>query len=90
MIAGTRQKTVGGTNYKSDRLYPFAKAFTEAAQNIFTTENYDIFTEPTRALRNSAVLEAMKSFFTEDAEDLSADSNWPGYALEQIQEQGRS
>ena len=39
MIAGTRQKTIGGSAYKTDRLYPYAKAFTEAAHNILTTES---------------------------------------------------
>ena len=72
MIAGTRQKTVGGTSYRKDRMYPFAKAFTEAAQNVLTESTYDIFAEPTRALRNQSVLESMKSFFCEDTIDESA------------------
>lgn len=76
MIAGTRQKTVGGTSYRKDALYPFAKAFTEAAQNILSESTYDIFAEPARALRNASVVESMKSFFTENAYDstnMSAD-----------------
>ena len=39
MIAGTRQKTMGGSAYRNDPLYAFGKAFTEAAQNILTTES---------------------------------------------------
>ena len=66
MIAGTRQKTIGGSAYKTDRLYPYAKAFTEAAQNILTTESYDYFAEPQRAMRSSAVRESMKDFFCND------------------------
>lgn len=69
MIVGTRQKTVGGTSYRKDRLYSFAKAFTEAAQDILTESSYDIFAEPQRALRNPAVLESMKSFFVNESED---------------------
>ena len=69
MIAGTRQKTVGGTSYRKDALYPFAKAFTEAAQNIFTESQYDIFAEPQRALRNASVNESMKAFFCENSYD---------------------
>ena len=66
MIAGTRQKTMGGTAYRHDPLYAFGKAFTEAAQNILTTESYDIFAEPTRAIRSSAVREALEDFFCND------------------------
>lgn len=66
MIAGTRQKTIGGTAYRNDPLYAFGKAFTEAAQNILTTESYDIFAEPTRAVRSRAVKESLKEFFCND------------------------
>ena len=83
MIAGTRQKTVGGTSYRKDRLYSFAKAFTEAAQDILTESTYDIFAEPQRALRNPAVLESMKSFFTEEADDTT---NMSAEEIEEAQE----
>lgn len=63
MIAGTRQKTVGGKSYRNDPLYAYAKAFTEAASNILTQESYDLFTEPTRALRSNAVKQSLKEFF---------------------------
>lgn len=66
MIAGERKKTVGGTAYRNDPLYPFAKAFTEAAQNILTTESYDIFAEPNRAIRSPHVQEALREFFCND------------------------
>ena len=66
MIAGTRQKTIGGTAYRNDRLYAFGKAFTEAAQNILTVENYDLFGEPARAIRSTGVREALKDFFCEN------------------------
>lgn len=66
MIAGTRQKTMGGTAYHNDPLYAFGKAFTEAAQNILTVENYDIFSEPSRAIRSKAVQESLKDFFCEN------------------------
>ena len=63
MIAGTRQKTIGGTAYRNDPLYAFGKAFVEAANNILTTENYDVFGEPARAMRVGAVKESLKDFF---------------------------
>ena len=84
MIAGTRQKTVGGTSYRKDALYPFAKAFTEAAQNILSESTYDIFAEPTRALRNASVVESMKSFFTENAYD---SSNMSAEDIEDVNEE---
>ena len=65
MIAGTRQKNVTNS-YRNDPLYAYAKAFTEAAQSILTTENYDIFAEPTRAIRSNAVRESLKEFFCEN------------------------
>ena len=66
MIAGTRQTTVGGSAYKNDPLYAFGKAFVEAASNVLTTENADIFGEPSRALRQRGVKEALKEFFVQD------------------------
>lgn len=66
MIAGTRQKTIGNASYRNDPLYAFGKAFTEVAQNILTTESYDIFGEPARATRNIGVREALKEFFCEN------------------------
>ncbi|MBR6397220.1 MAG: hypothetical protein IKS09_09695, partial [Lachnospiraceae bacterium] len=66
MIAGTRQTTNSSKSYRTDKLYPFAKAFTEAATSILTNESYDIFAEPQRAMRHSAVNAAMKDFFCEN------------------------
>lgn len=63
MIAGTRQKTVGNSSYRNDPLYAYGKAFTEAATNILSHESYDIFSEPTRALRSGKVTTALKEFF---------------------------
>jgi hypothetical protein len=83
MIAGTRQKTVGGTSYRKDALYPFAKAFTEAATSILDESSFDIFAEPQRALRNASVAESMKSFFCENAFD---DSQMGVEDIEDLQE----
>ena len=66
MIAGIRQNTVGGTAYRKDRLYPFAKAFVEAANDILTVENYDLFSEPVRTIRANGAREALKEFFCEN------------------------
>ena len=66
MIAGIRQNTVGGTAYRKDRLYPFAKAFVEAANDILTVENYDPFSEPVRTIRANGAREALKEFFCEN------------------------
>ena len=66
MIAGTRQKTIGGTAYRNDPLYAYAKAFTEAANNILTVENYDLFAEPMRTIRSNGTKEALKEFFCEN------------------------
>ena len=52
MIAGTRQSNVGGTAYRRDPLYAYAKAFTEAASSIMQESAYDIFAEP-KALRSN-------------------------------------
>ena len=62
MIAGTRQKTIGGTAYRNDPLYAFGKAFTEAANDILTVENFDLFAEPSRAIRSTGAKEALKEF----------------------------
>jgi hypothetical protein len=69
MIAGQRQNTIGGSSYKSDRLYAFGKAFVEAANNILTTENYDLFAEPLRTVRSTGAREALKEFFTSNVVD---------------------
>ena len=72
MVAGTRQKTVGSNSYANDPLAAFGKAFVEAAQNILQTENYEIFTEPARALRSNAVKESLREFFVNDYIDPNA------------------
>lgn len=83
MIAGTRQKTVGSTAYRKDPLYAYAKAFTEAAQNILTESSFDIFAEPQRTLRSANALESLKSFFCEDTVDSeSPEATDPGEAEE--------
>lgn len=69
MIAGTRQNTIGGKAYKKDPLYAFGKAFVEAANNILTTENYDLFAEPLRTVRSTGSREALKEFFCSNVVD---------------------
>jgi hypothetical protein len=71
MIAGERQKTIGGTAYRNDPLYAFAKSFVEAANNILTVESYDVFAEPARAIRSTGAKEALKEFFTDNFIDES-------------------
>lgn len=85
MIAGTRQKTIGGTAYRNDPLYAFAKAYTEAAQNILTTETYDIFAEPARAIRNVGVKEALKEFFCNDFVNEADETKTPEKIEEEIE-----
>lgn len=66
MIAGRRQSMVGNHNYHADPLYGYAKAFTEAAEEILNESNLDLFTEPQKAMRNRSTKEALKSFFCEN------------------------
>lgn len=82
MIAGTRKKTIGGTAYRNDPLYAYSKAFTEAANNILTVENYDFFSEPLRAIRSTGGKEALKDFFCENF----VDDNNTTLSAEQIEE----
>lgn len=75
MIVGTRQKsnTIGNNAaYRHDPLYAYAKSFVETCQNILTNESYDLFAEPTRAIRSNAAKEALKEHFCENFVD---DSN---------------
>jgi hypothetical protein len=69
MVVGYQEPTVGQTSYSRDPMYQFAKAFTEAAQNILSTETYDIYAEPARATRSASVKEALREFFTKDVYD---------------------
>ena len=82
MIAGTRQKTIGGTAYRNDPLYAFGKAFTEAANDILTVENFDLFAEPTRAIRSTGAKESLKEFFCSNFVD---DTN-PTLSAEEIED----
>ena len=84
MIAGDRRsKTVGSNAYRNDKLYPFAKAFTEAAQDIFTTESLDIFAEPAKSMRSPYVQESLRRSFCEDFIDEADNSKTP----EQIEDE---
>ena len=82
MIAGTRQKTIGGSAYKNDPLYAYGKAFAEAANSILTVENYDFFAEPTRTIRSTGAKEALKDFFCENF----IDDNNGTYTPDQLEE----
>lgn len=83
MIAGTRkQATVGAKAYRNDPLYAFGKAFTEAANDILTVENYDLFAEPLRAVRSTNAREALKEFFCSNFVD---DEN-PTLTAEQLED----
>ena len=86
MLAGTREKTVGGTAYRNDPLYAFAKSFVESANNILTVENFDLFTEPSRTMRNSGAKEALKEFFCENFVD-PADTYHSAEELEAAREE---
>jgi hypothetical protein len=67
-IAGVRQSTaMGSASYRTDKLYPYAKAFTECAHNILLNESQDIFSDPKRAIMvNSQVKESLREFFCND------------------------
>lgn len=82
MIAGTRQKSMGGNAYRNDPLYAFGKAFTEAANNILTVESYDLFAEPKRAIRSAGAKQALKEFFCNDF----IDTNNETLTAEQIED----
>ena len=84
MIAGIVEASNKNSrqSYRTDRLYPFAKAFVEAANNIFTNESYDIFSEPQKALRHSSVKEALREFFTENMYDVNNET----YTAEDIED----
>ena len=86
MLAGTREKTVGGTAYRNDPLYAFAKSFVESANNILTVENFDLFSEPSRTMRNSGAKEALKEFFCENFVD-PADTYHSAEELEATREE---
>lgn len=82
MIAGANQSTIGGTAYRTNPLYAFGKAFVEAASDILTVENYDVFAEPLRAVRNNGARESLKEFFRANA----VDENNPCLSPEEIEE----
>ena len=86
MIAGTRQKTVGNSSYRNDPLYAYGKAFTEAATNILTQESYDIFSEPTRALRKNNVKQALKEFFCNQFLDENNTEKTPEQIEDELEE----
>lgn len=83
MVAGTRQKTVGGNAYHRDPLYPYAKAFVESAQNILDEATYDLFSEPGRALRSNQVKESLREFFTNDILDPKASEHMLAEEIEE-------
>ena len=89
MLAGKREKTIGNSAYRNDPLYAFAKSFTEAANNILTVENYDLFAEPTRAVRCAGAKEALKDFFCENFVD-PADTYHSAEDLEAMREEAEA
>lgn len=93
MVAGTRQKTIGNSSYHNDPLYEYGKAFTEAANNILLTEDQDIFGDPIRAMRSTAVKESLKEFFCKDfvnEADITKNPDQIDEEIEDIKEQFES
>ena len=82
MIAGTRQKALGGSAYRNDPLYPYAKAFCEAAQDVLNVESVDFFQDPKRTIRVNGAKESLKEFFCNNF----VDTENPMYSAEQIEE----
>lgn len=66
MIVGTREASTSNASYRNDKLYPFAKAYTEAVKGIMLTESYDVFNEPKNAIRHNGVQESLKEFFCDN------------------------
>ncbi len=73
-LAGQRQTNEIGRSYRKDPLFPYAKAFLEAANTILESEGLDIFDEPNKVYRRSMSKESMKKFFMEDSIDTSNDT----------------
>ena len=89
MIAGTREAKTSSQSYRTDKLYPFAKAYLEAAQGILSESSFDFFAEPQRALRNNAVKQTMKEFFVNDFVN-EADETKTAEELEDLREQAEA
>lgn len=68
-IGGIRTTATIGNSYRKDPMYPFAKAFSEAAQTILNETGYDIFEEPSKVMRRSTSKEELKRFFVEGCYD---------------------
>ena len=69
IISEMKNNKMGAAAYRNDPLYPFAKAFTETAQDILTTESYDIFADTARSIRSPYVQNSLKEFFCQDFVD---------------------
>ena len=68
MIAGIRQSSQVGSGYEKHKLFPFAQAFQETAENILTEGvGVDIFDEPKKVYRKPTSRNTMKKFFMENA-----------------------
>ena len=62
----TSDVNVAGSSYRKDPLYPYAKAFAEAADIVLKEDGFDVFEEPTKVYRHRTSRDAMKRFFTEN------------------------
>ena len=89
MIAGTREAKTSSQSYRTDKLYPFAKAFVESAQSILDESQFDIFAEPQRALRHNAVKQSLREFFVNDFVN-EADESKSVEEIEDLKEQAEA
>ena len=69
-IGGIRETKTVGSSYRKHPLYSYAKAYSEAANAILTTEGCDVFDEPRKAYNRSASSAALKKFFVENCYDV--------------------
>ena len=89
MIAGTREAKTSNQSYRTDKLYPFAKAFVEATQSILDESSLDFVQEPQRALRKNSNKQALKKFFVENYID-EADVTKSVEEIEDLKEQAEA
>ena len=87
MTVGTRE-TKKASNYRHNRLYPYAKAFAEAVDNMLVTEGLDLVQEPIKALHSASVHEAMEKFFCENTYDPN-NAELTAEDIEEIEEDAR-
>lgn len=72
VVGDRKSRRPGSSGYSHDAISGYAREFLNEANAILSESRVDLFTEPSKVLRNDMAKESIKTFFVENSADRSS------------------